>query len=1625
MRAASALPDGEPGQPKGSRSLKAGFKSFFAGNKAGKKGSKPCAGELPKENQPYVSWGQSLDPRAASRSLSPLRPLGHSNSPGLQAEGHAFPRNLDRVSLPELQSALGLRIPAAPAMLSLPASPTAQPAVNPPSTAMSIQASAEWPDNRGGALPGSMMMDSSGMAKLMKGMLEVPIASSLPAVLEGSPPTATVPGPSASAVPLGYPRARSVPALNPSSAAASASASAAEAGGLHFSMPVTPAAVFINGVTGSSVNIGPSQSSRASPRSKSLPMTGRVRFSQPEPVRRQDAHLKSDSLPSISILKQLDSTMSSQKHHTSPAAFAASMPGHADADGAAELAPQHYGNAIGRRSKSLASSPERSELLKMRTSASQPLLRNAIRSSSHEAHKPGPLLKHLSTAEAPDATACQGLTQETVIKSAATLPAGHLKPLPGSAVAATEPCREAVDPQLSMRASRQSTGSAATYTSAEFESFTRDVAARIIQHYWRKNHAASASGAHARDAHGQLAGSSQGRISESTPDSAVSFENQSMAGVNTAVQQESGCGSPGASSVHQSVQHQPGAQADAQGLHQAVLQTSSGEDGLHIGQHVIGDVGDAETTGSADTCTSAVPASLPVKTSEMLRDLDARGSAAPVHSTHATSKCQDDCVTDAPLHDLPHSNLPDRMPGGSQERPPFVPATLLGSKLPEQAAAKDHSQQHASHLQDTTITSTAIGSREPGEDADLPTQLSPFQLEAGTTAAISPDQQADGQPARGDSASFNRASNPDSMVSYTSDAEQSITSSIVAHIMQGQQDGRLLSTASIESSVSGRTALQQEGWRAPKHHRRAPKDKVPLTSPRLIRKQSLQHRSVPTELAASVELPDHTLHPKKRQHRREARPLPPPSLQNEGWHRREDIAVAEPAVASGHPASDGSLHLGSAGAKPDKSGPNLAASSSPQPSAALPQSLSPIPAVMASFSAGQTLALPATSAVPLEVPGDTAKVLPTAIPSAAAAPVSTGQNDKMKDIMAFLDVVEAQIDAQPTLAVGTHQGQVAREALAEITRSQLPPQLQPRLPAATAARIQSWVQDAAQNDAGSESGSQKSGRSLASHGGSSTHLASSVFQGVRAKLSQLKLDVSEKGQLVQKLQGNLKASEAMIQAQAAAAAARQQEVLEQQRKEYEGTIARHLQFVDRLLKDKDDLSTRCAALASDVKSGEQQLATQAAMLREGWALELKRHKDAWAMGEKSRKEAWQAAKMREIKEMTIKGLEPDIEQMRRQHKDDLRHATQQAQEMAKLQVEEKDQEWEKRARQTRQQALLDLDDAVRKERVAGQGRIQEVIERYEAQLQMQRMRLASDKDCAQEQVQSALAEEHKQHRAALDLREQDKAKSEEKLRQQFAEEREQLQRTCDRRLAQLREEYDSNQAGFRAAVAERAKRELATREKAMRERLITERDRELQFVMERLEGEAAEKEAASKAGTQESSRKAAAEHSAALQAAAKAEARVTKRFEQAAHEAAESAKQLQKLERRFEELRTERAAAEEESEDLANQLAVTKKEAAQLQKGMQQAQQNQAQATAALVASLQSKVDAATAQAESIRAKGAVEMLQVEERAQHLFLKDAHVNTPIWAQAGARDFHYAKPGPNYGWLTYVFGSSSA
>lgn len=59
-------------------------------------------------------------------------------------------------------------------------------------------------------------------------------------------------------------------------------------------------------------------------------------------------------------------------------------------------------------------------------------------------------------------------------------------------------------------------------------------------------------------------------------------------------------------------------------------------------------------------------------------------------------------------------------------------------------------------------------------------------------------------------------------------------------------------------------------------------------------------------------------------------------------------------------------------------------------------------------------------------------------------------------------------------------------------------------------------------------------------------------------------------------------------------------------------------------------------------------------LKDGWVAELKRQKEAWAAAEKIKRESWAEEKTREVKELTIKGLEPEIQRLMAKHKADMR-----------------------------------------------------------------------------------------------------------------------------------------------------------------------------------------------------------------------------------------------------------------------------------------------------------------------------------------------------------------------------------
>jgi hypothetical protein len=82
--------------------------------------------------------------------------------------------------------------------------------------------------------------------------------------------------------------------------------------------------------------------------------------------------------------------------------------------------------------------------------------------------------------------------------------------------------------------------------------------------------------------------------------------------------------------------------------------------------------------------------------------------------------------------------------------------------------------------------------------------------------------------------------------------------------------------------------------------------------------------------------------------------------------------------------------------------------------------------------------------------------------------------------------------------------------------------------------------------------------------------------------------------------------------------AKQHVAVENQRKESEAAMQRHLDLIDRLLADKDTLAQQVHNLQEGSKAREDKYGKTLDALKQGWVQELKQQKEAWAAAENVR-----------------------------------------------------------------------------------------------------------------------------------------------------------------------------------------------------------------------------------------------------------------------------------------------------------------------------------------------------------------------------------------------------------------------
>jgi len=121
--------------------------------------------------------------------------------------------------------------------------------------------------------------------------------------------------------------------------------------------------------------------------------------------------------------------------------------------------------------------------------------------------------------------------------------------------------------------------------------------------------------------------------------------------------------------------------------------------------------------------------------------------------------------------------------------------------------------------------------------------------------------------------------------------------------------------------------------------------------------------------------------------------------------------------------------------------------------------------------------------------------------------------------------------------------------------------------------------------------------------------------------------------------------------------AQQQEAL---RVANEQAIARHLETISKLVQDKSKLTQKIAALLKGFEQVEAKYQEKISKMRARYESEFNGKRDVLRNQEKLRRQKWEKAKIEEIREITVQGLQPEIQRLLEVHKADVRRVEQES-----------------------------------------------------------------------------------------------------------------------------------------------------------------------------------------------------------------------------------------------------------------------------------------------------------------------------------------------------------------------------
>ncbi|NXN33529.1 CP131 protein, partial [Nycticryphes semicollaris] len=349
--------------------------------------------------------------------------------------------------------------------------------------------------------------------------------------------------------------------------------------------------------------------------------------------------------------------------------------------------------------------------------------------------------------------------------------------------------------------------------------------------------------------------------------------------------------------------------------------------------------------------------------------------------------------------------------------------------------------------------------------------------------------------------------------------------------------------------------------------------------------------------------------------------------------------------------------------------------------------------------------------------------------------------------------------------------------------------------------------------------------------------ASAVATEVTSSIMRLKLEVEEKKRAISLLQTALAQQRELTARHVKQTEEELGHQLRLQREQYEAAIQRHLTFIDQLIDDKKVLSEKCEAVVAELKQVDQKYGKKITQMQEQHELEIKKLKELMSATEKIKREKWIDEKTKKIKEITVKGLEPEIQKLIAKHRQDIKKLKM-LHEAELLQSDERAaQRYGRQAEELRDLLEREKEEQSQRERELARQRCEQQLEQEEQALQQQRRRLYAEVAEEKERLSQQAA---RQRAEAEELRRQLEASSSavtRALKEEYTKEKEEQERRHQAEMKVLKDRLEMEKQAWEANYMKKEEAWLLSRERELREEMRKERDKEIELVIQRLEAD--------------------------------------------------------------------------------------------------------------------------------------------------------------------------------------------